>query len=45
MAGELDTRVLCHLVFVAVGAIAIAVAVDVPTLLLAIVVRAASGVA
>jgi hypothetical protein len=44
IAGVLNTRALCRLAFVVVGMIAIAIAVDVPTLLLGIVVRAASGV-
>jgi hypothetical protein len=43
MAGALDTRALCHSAFVVVGVIliALAIAVDKPTLLLAIVVRVA----
>ncbi len=45
MAGALDTRALCCSLFVIIGAIAITIAVNVPMLLLAIVVRAASGVA
>ncbi len=45
IAGALDTRALCRSAFVVVGAITILVAVNVPTLLLAIVVRAMSGVA
>ncbi len=45
IARALDTRKLCRLMFVIVGAIAITIAVDVPTLLLTIVLRAALGVA
>jgi hypothetical protein len=45
IAGSLNTRALCHLTFVIVSAIAVAIAVDVPTLLLEIAIRAASGVA
>jgi hypothetical protein len=45
MARALDTRTLCRSMFVIVDTIAIAIAVDAPTLLLANVVRAASGVA
>ncbi len=45
IAGVLDTRALRHLAFVIIGAILIAIAVDVLASLLAIVIRAASGVA
>jgi hypothetical protein len=44
IAGALDTRVLRRLTFIVVGAITVTIAVDVPMLLLAIVLRAASGV-
>ena len=43
IAGALDTRALCHLAFVVLGVIGIAVVANVLTLLLAIVVRAALG--
>ncbi len=45
MARALDTKALHRLVFVVVGAIAIAITVNVPTLLLAIAVRVMSDVA
>ncbi len=45
IAGALDTRVLCRLTFIIVGAIAIAIVVNVLTLLLAIIVRAVLGIA
>jgi hypothetical protein len=44
IARALDTRVLRRLTFFVVGAIALAIVVNVLTLLLAIVIRAASGV-
>jgi hypothetical protein len=44
IAKALDTRVLCRSKFVVVGAIAVAITANVPTLLLAIIVRAALGI-
>ncbi len=45
IAGALNTRALCRLAFVVVGAIEIGIAFNVPMLLLVIIVRAALGVA
>ncbi len=45
IAGVLDTRAICRLAFIVVGAIAIMIAVDVLMLLLPIVIRVAPGVA
>jgi hypothetical protein len=45
IAGALDTKAFHRSMFVVVGAIVIAIAVNVPKLLLTIVVRAALGVA
>ncbi len=45
IAGALNTRVLCRLMFVIVGAIVVTIMVDVPTLLLVIVIWAALGIA
>ncbi len=45
VARALDTRALCLSAFAVVGAITIAIAVDVTALLLAIIVRVALGVA
>jgi hypothetical protein len=45
IAGALDMRALGRLAFVLLGAITIAITIDVPTLLLAIVIWAASGAA
>ncbi len=44
IAGALNTRALRHTAFIFIGAIVIAIAIDVPTSLLAIIVRAALGV-
>jgi hypothetical protein len=45
IARALDANVLCRSTFIVLGAIAITIAVEVPTSLLAIIVRAALGIA